>query len=87
MVNDADAAAAGTACVVLAGTMWLTARGMMSNSLMWSPNRINLSALWNSIKTFQLTELENKRTYRHQFSPESEKRRRWRYKRRTTWQQ
>lgn len=52
--------------------MWLTARGTMSNSLMWSLNGINLSALRNSIKAFQLIELENKQISRHQFSPESE---------------
>lgn len=39
-----------------------------------SPDEIDLSVLQNPIRTFQLTELENKKTYRQQFSSKSEKR-------------
>lgn len=37
--------------------------GLVSSSLMQSPDGINFSALQNSIKTFQFIELEKKRTY------------------------
>lgn len=56
---DRKAKAAGTVCM---GMKWPVATGMVSSSLMRSPDGINFSALQNSIKTFQFVELENKLT-------------------------
>lgn len=39
-------------------------RGTMSNLLMQSPDGIDLLALQNPVRTFELIELESKQTYK-----------------------
>lgn len=83
MVNSACLAAFSQNSIFL--QMEMPMRQAASNSPAWSPDGIKLSALQNSVRSFQLIELGNKRTHRHQLSPKSEKRKNWGHVMRTTW--
>lgn len=63
VMKGASAMAAGTTQMAVAGTMRPAARGMMSNSPVWSSGEISLSVLQSPRRTFQLIEPENKQTY------------------------